>query len=295
MDVARLRPTEEVASIGGADLHYWVYPAGAGAGEGDQHETVLMVHGLRGTHHGLELIAAGIPRGRVIIPDLPGFGDSDPMPGRAHDTAGYADALIALIDRLDGDRPIVLVGHSFGSIVAARIAARVPEQVRRLVLINPISTPALNGPRKVMSKLTAAYYALGRALPGKAGRALLSSRWIVLATSRAMTRTKDTQLREFIHDSHLRHFNRFHSPRVLSETFQASVSGTVADFADVIPMPTLLIAGEHDEIAPLDGQRELTDCLADARLEVLPGVGHLVHYETPLCAAAAIERFLGEP
>lgn len=295
MNVARLRPSEEVARIGGADLHYWVYPSGAGTDEGERPETVLMVHGLRGTHHGLELIAAGIPRGRVIIPDLPGFGDSEPMPGRAHDTAGYADALVDLIGRFDGDRPIVLIGHSFGSIVAARVATRVPELVRRLVLINPIATPALNGPRVVMSRLTAAYYALGRVLPGKAGRALLSSRWIVRATSRAMTRTKDTRLREFIHDSHLRHFNRFHSPRVLSETFQASVSSTVADFADVIPMPVLLIAGEHDEIAPLDGQRELADRMADARLEVLPGVGHLVHYETPLSAAAAIERFLGEP
>lgn len=294
MDVARLRPSEEITRIGGAELHYWAYPPGADVDDAHRHETVLMVHGLRGTHHGLELIAAGIPRGRVIIPDLPGFGDSEPMPGRAHDTAGYADALIELIDRLDGDRPIVLVGHSFGSIVAARIAARVPDRIRRLVLINPIATPALHGPRVVMSKLTAAYYALGRALPGGLGRSLLSSRWIVRATSRAMTRTKDERLREFIHDSHLRHFNRFHSPRVLSETFQASVSSTVADFADAIPMPVLLVAGEHDEIAPVVGQRELADRLTDARLEVLPDVGHLVHYESPLSAAAAVERFLGE-
>nr|WP_255526565.1 alpha/beta hydrolase [Saccharopolyspora sp. HNM0983] len=277
-------------------MHYWVYPAGAGADGADQHETVLMVHGLRGTHHGLELIAAGIARGRVIIPDLPGFGDSEPMRGRTHDTAGYADALIELIRRLDDrGRPIVLIGHSFGSIVAARIAARVPHLVRRLVLINPISTPALAGPRVAMSKLTSAYYSLGRALPGKAGHALLSSRWVVLASSRAMTRTKDKRLREFIHDSHLRHFNRFHSPAVLSETFQASVTSTVADFADAIGMPTLLIAGEHDEIAPVAGQRELADRMADARLEVLPDVGHLVHYETPLAAAAAVERFLGTP
>ncbi|MEV0054074.1 alpha/beta hydrolase [Saccharopolyspora shandongensis] len=306
MIVPELQPAERVEHISGAELHYWVYrdhlaesgstaPV-APAEPVDAAETVVMVHGLRGTHHGLELVAAGLPDQRVVIPDLPGFGDSGPMTGRRHDVAGYAHVITELIERLGGrTRPVVLLGHSFGSIVASRVAAASPELVRRLVLINPISTPALRGPRVVLSGLTSAYYTLGKRLPLRAGHSLLSNRWVVLAASRAMTRTKDKQLRGFIDENHLRYFSRFHSPALLSETFEASVTHTVADHVDELGMPTLLIAGESDEIAPLAGQRALAARLADAELVVIPNVGHLVHYETPAPAAEAIRRFLGTP
>lgn len=311
MTIPELQSVERVARISGADLHYWTYredlaepqpeatavhngiDAQSAAADAD---TVLMVHGLRGTHHGLELIAAGLPDHRVVIPDLPGFGDSGPMTGQRHDVAGYARVITELIEQLGGrKRPVVLLGHSFGSIIAARVAASAPELVRRLVLINPIATPALRGPRVLLSGLTSAYYTLGKRLPLRAGHSLLSNRWVVLAASRAMTRTKDKQLREFIDSNHLRYFSRFHSPALVSETFDASTTHTVTDHADDIRLPTLLIAGESDEIAPLAGQRALAARMPDAELVVIPNVGHLVHYETPGPAAEAVRRFLGAP
>ena len=57
-------------------------------------------------------------------------------------------------------------------------------------------------------------------------------------------------------------------------------------------MPTLLVVGELDNIAPLEGQRHLAELLPDSELVILDGVGHLVHYEKPAEAAAAIRRFL---
>ncbi|GAA2783695.1 alpha/beta hydrolase [Saccharopolyspora taberi] len=284
-----LDPVERVAEINGADLHYWVHRDDLAGPDGP--DTVLMVHGLRGTHHGLELIAAGLPDHRVVVPDLPGFGDSGPMVGSRHDAQGYAGAMVELISLLGGK--VVLLGHSFGSIVAAHVASSAPELVSRLVLVNPISTLALRGPRVLASGLASAYYALGKALPTRMGHALLSNRWVVLGASRAMTRTKDKRLRRFIDENHLRHFSRFHSPELLSETFSASVSNTVTEYASALSMPTLLIAGETDEIAPLAGQHALAERLPNARLAVIPHVGHLVHYETPEAAASEIRQFLG--
>jgi pimeloyl-ACP methyl ester carboxylesterase len=289
-------PVERVERIGGADLHYWVYredlAAPAEAATADS-AIVVMVHGLRGTHHGLELIAEQLPDQCRVVPDLPGFGDSSPMARYRHDVRGYADAILELLERLGArQRPVVLLGHSFGSVVAAQAACLAPELVRRLVLINPIATPPLRGPKVLLSRLTSAYYALGKALPNRWGNALLSNKWVVLAASRAMVRTKDKRLRRFVHDSHLRYFSRFHSPALLSETYEASVRHTVADYADSLTMPTLLIAGATDEIAPVAGQRALAKRIDDAELVVLPDVGHLVHYESPVAAGHAIQRFL---
>jgi pimeloyl-ACP methyl ester carboxylesterase len=291
---AGLDPAERIESINGADLHYWVYREDL-AGQGETGcAPVVMVHGLRGTHHGLELIAQRLTDRCVVVPDLPGFGASTPMLGFRHDIEGYGGAMLALVELLGArERPVVLLGHSFGSLVAAHVASSAADLVHRLVLVNPISTPALGGPRAVLSHLTSAYYRLGQTLPVRPGRALLSSKWIVLAASWAMVRSKDKQLRRFVHENHLRYFSRFHSPNVLGETFEASVTRTVADYADALTMPTLLIAGEHDDIAPVEGQKELAGRLADAELVVIPEVGHLVHYETPAAAATEIQRFLG--
>src|SRR5579859_6659282 len=62
--------------------------------------TVLAVHGFRGTHHGLLRIVDHLPHVRVIMPDLPGFGESAPLADAAHDIGGYTAWLGALADAL---------------------------------------------------------------------------------------------------------------------------------------------------------------------------------------------------
>lgn len=300
-----MEPVERTVEISGARVHYWTYRADA-IPEQRGAPTVVMLHGLRGTHQGMELIAEQLlERHRVssvVAPDLPGFGESGPMRAggpeqggarqHRHDVAGYGQVVAHLISRLPGAGAVVLLGHSFGSVIAAHVAARCPELVRRLVLINPIATPALRGPHVLLSSLVSPYYALGNVLPERTGRALLSNKWIVLGVSRAMTRTKDPQLRRFIHESHLRYFSRFHSPALLREAHEASVTCTVADYAGSLLVPTLLVAGEDDSIAPLQGQRALARRIVDGRLVVIPDVGHLVHYEAPGVAAREIDQFL---
>ncbi len=56
--------------------------------------------------------------------------------------------------------------------------------------------------------------------------------------------------------------------------------------------PVLLIHGSNDPAIPLDWAREAQGWLANARLDVLPGLGHLAHEEAPEKAAALITAFL---
>lgn len=72
------------AEVLGGRTAYWVY------GPEDAEVTVLAVHGFRGEHHGLEPVVAHLPGVRVIMPDLPGFGETAPLPGRVHDIDAYA-------------------------------------------------------------------------------------------------------------------------------------------------------------------------------------------------------------
>ena len=272
----------EAEALGGRTA-YWAY------GPEDADTTVLAVHGFRGEHHGLEPVVAHLPGVRVIMPDLPGFGETAPLPGRAHDIEAYA---AWLTDFAAAVAPgAVILGHSFGSIVASAAVAR-GLQTPRLILVNPIDAPALEGPKAVLTRLAILYYALGARLPERIGTGLLRNRIIVRAMSIAMAKTTDPALRRFVHDQHDTYFSRFADREVLSQAFRTSVSHDVREFAPRIAVPTLLIAAQRDDITPIEAERRLVTLFPDAELVEIAHVGHLIHYETPAEAAGAIRRFL---
>jgi len=136
------------------------------------------------------------------------------------------------------------------------------------------------------------YYRLAARLPRRLGLALLRSPLIVRVMSEAMAKTPDKELRRFIHGQHHAYFSAFADRDSLLESFTASVSGNVAEVASRLTLPVLLIAGEKDEIAMLPDQHRLAALLPDGTLKVIPGVGHLIHYETPAPAAGFIRSFL---
>nr|WP_269769989.1 alpha/beta hydrolase [Brevibacterium antiquum] len=251
-----------------------------------------MVHGFRGDHHGMDLMAGAIRDRDVIVGDLPGFGLTPPLSaGLSLDS--YCDHLVGLIAEVTSRwqaAPIVL-GHSFGSILVAHMAARRPSTVGELILINPITTPALEGSAKVLTALTRLYYKLGARLPETIGHQLLANPVIVRAMSEVMATTSDRGLRRYIHDQHARHFSTFSDRDSLAAAFEVSVAHTVTEVAGDLRMPTLVIAGDKDAIAPIPATREFVSELASAQFVELSGVGHLVHYERPEAAASAIMGF----
>ena len=107
--------------------HRWGPAAGA---------PVLLLHGGSGSWtHWLRNIAALADAGHsVLVPDLPGFGDSAAPPD-GHDADVLPGWLERGLQRLIGDQPVDLVGFSFGGLVAGLWAQARPARVARLVLV----------------------------------------------------------------------------------------------------------------------------------------------------------------
>lgn len=280
-----LTPTTNQLSIFGSDVHVWTY--------GKKNlPTIVVVHGYRGTHHGLERVIEQLPGYRFIVPDLPGFGESSPMTERPHTIDGYTDMIVDLISQLSLE-PVIVIGHSMGSIIAGRLAATHPELVSKLILINPIAKNPLKGLSGLIISPSILYHWIGGvALPEKAGRHVFNSQLPLLLGSMAMTKTRDADERQKIHATHKEFMKHYSDTRTLREAYKASISRTVVDDAANIPHETLLIAGSVDSIAPVSSQRILKQKLSRATLHEIKNVGHLVHYETAPEAARVIADFL---
>jgi pimeloyl-ACP methyl ester carboxylesterase len=116
---------ERFASIRGRRVRYFV----AGSGP-----PLVLVHGLGGgASNWVELAPRLACRRRVLVPDLPGHSGSDPLAATPN-LAPFADVLALLAAREDMT-PAAYVGHSFGGLVALRLALRHPAAVSALVLM----------------------------------------------------------------------------------------------------------------------------------------------------------------
>ncbi len=268
-----------------SDTDYWVY------NNDPKLPVIVMIHGLRGTHHGLDLIAKPLTGFKIIIPDLPGFGISKEL-AVEHSIENYAKWLKKFMFNLKLDKPPVLLGHSFGSIIVGYYAKKYPKTISKLIMVNPIGVSALEGAKAVLTQIAVFYYWLSRVLSESAGMKLLSSRFSVMAMSITLAKTRDKKVRAFIHDQHLQHFSTFANRRVVNEAFEASIHSSVRDVAPDVNVQTLLIAGALDTVTPLKKQRELVKLFPNARLEVINKTGHLTHYETPEKVAELINKFI---
>lgn len=287
--LAQIPVSERTLPVLGSETHYWEYGTAAPGVP-----TIVVAHGFRGDHHGLEPVVAQLPGAHILMPDLPGFGASTPLgadSGFRHDVPGYAAWLSAFVAALELRGPVVILGHSFGSIVSsAALAGGLPADA--VILINPIGAPALSGPRGIMTRLAVFYYWAAAKLPERIGFALLRSRLIVRVMSVTMAKTRDPLLLRWIHEEHDRYFSAFDNRDVVLEAFRASVSHDVSEYAAQIPERTLLIAADRDDITPISAQYRLQGLFPDATLHVIEGVGHLIHYEKPVEAAAQIDGVL---
>ena len=105
--------------------------------EGETSGTVLLAHGFpESSRMWVPLMEALDSRLSVVAWDAPGYGDSPPLTVEAPDASDYAAALNRLLAELDISR-CILIGHSLGALVAARLAVVSTNRVATLGLVSP--------------------------------------------------------------------------------------------------------------------------------------------------------------
>ena len=275
----------EVEVLGGTTA-YWVY------GPADAETTIVAVHGFRGEHHGLEPVVAHLPGVRIISPDLPGFGETPPLPGptprpRRPTPSGCATFAAAVAPGA------VILGHSFGSIVVAAAVAGGPATTPRVILVNPIGAPALEGPRGILTRLAVFYYWAGARLPKRVGDGAAAQRRDRAGDERldgedARRRSPPVHPRPARHVLlALRRPRRAarRVPRVgLARRARVRARGS----------PSRRCWSRRSATTSRRSRRSATSprCSPMPSSSRSPDVGHLIHYETPAPAAEAIRRFL---
>ena len=99
--------------------------------------TFVMLHGYTGSKENWYPLARAFGgRYRLLIPDLPGWGASQRKPGVAYGFPEQAENVAAFLRVASPDRPVVLLGHSMGGGIAALVAARHPQAVAQVGLLN---------------------------------------------------------------------------------------------------------------------------------------------------------------
>ncbi|MBP7565175.1 MAG: alpha/beta fold hydrolase [Burkholderiaceae bacterium] len=240
---------------------------------------VLLLHGGSGSWtHWLRSIAPLVAAGRrVIVPDLPGFGDSAKPPS-GEDADAMPEPLEAGIVTIVGDASIDIVGFSFGGMVAGLWAAAYPRRAARLVLVGP---PAMGVADSRQVDLRA-----WRHLPEDAGRDAIHRHNLAVLMLHDPAAVDDEALA--LHRANLLRDRlprrRLARTRVLAEALAR------------VTCPVRAIYGEHDAIHA-GHAAELAQAFAAAtphfvRLHWIAGAGHWVQHERPEAFNAALAEAL---
>ncbi|MCC6557067.1 MAG: alpha/beta hydrolase [Polyangiaceae bacterium] len=223
-------------------------------------------------------------RFHVIVPDLPGFGESEkPSPARyAYGIEAFAEAIADLIAAFEVGRAH-LVGHSMGAAIALTLAAEHPELVQRLVLEDALCYPV---PASFKTRLPLLPVLGGIVFKQLFGRALF----------RAFFRDEIFRGDAVVPLARVdRHYELFNSPSARESAH--AVMRAVLDARPVvarltrITSPTLVVWGRDDQIFPAQSAQRLAREIPGARLEIMDA-GHSPHEERPVEFVALVRQFL---
>lgn len=276
----RYPPIGRFMTVNGVRLHYI---------ERGQGEPLVLIHG-NGTMI-QDFLVSGIVnelanRYRVIVIDRPGYGYSE-RPRALWTPRAHATLFQAALERLGVTQAVVL-GHSWGSLVAVALALQAPQLVRNLVLASGYYYPTLRADVFLFSppaipvigdvmRYTVSPVVSRLILPG-----LIKSMFAPAQVPERFDRMfpkalmlRPSQLRAAAEDA------------ALMTPVTVELQGHYRE----LRLPAVIITGADDQIADVGRQSErLHRELADSEFIAVPGMGHMIHHLAPMEVIRAIDR-----
>jgi pimeloyl-ACP methyl ester carboxylesterase len=257
-------------AINAATLHYREKGHGAPA--------VVLLHGFpldgRMWEAQLDALAA---RNRVIVPDMRGFGQSQP-PAGPFTIESFADDVHVLARQL-GAVPFVLAGLSMGGYISLAYARKYRETLRALILVDT--------------------KAEGDTAEGKEGRAKM----IQLARDKGSVAIGDAMQPKLLSPDTIQHKPAIvkalramtdNNPPITLEHALAAMRDR-PDRSDLLPtlkLPTLILVGDADSITPPSVAESMHRAIPGSQLTIIRGAGHMSPMEQPEQVNRALLAFL---
>jgi triacylglycerol lipase len=242
--------------------------------EGGQGEPLILVHGFGADKDNFTRIAAFLtPRFRVLVPDLPGFGESDRPPNVSYGAPAQAERLWAFAHAVGARKPH-LGGNSMGGMIVTEYALRRPRDVQSLWLLAPGGTRVAfdsevmhalerGGPNPLLPRNQAEF-------EETMALVMANRPFVPYAVRQALgTRARiDSAL-------HQRIFEEVGPPRVA--LFDDRLRGITA--------PTLVVWGTADRALNPKAAETYRALVPDVQVQLMDGVGHMPMFEAPEATA----------
>lgn len=249
-------------------------------GSGD--ETIVFSHGLLWS--GLmfhKQVALFKNKYRVITYDHRGQGRSD-VPKKGYDMEdNYQDA-IQLIEQLSPGKPVIFVGLSMGGFVGMRLAARRPELIKKLILIETSCEPepSSNVPKYRFLNFLVKLFGVG---------AVVSPVMKIMFGKKFLKDVNRIEEKEFWKEQ----------LRKNEKTITRAVNGVinrngVEDELRYVACPTLIIVGDQDVATTVDKAKKINSLIYKSKLAIVSGAGHSSSIEEPEQVNGAMMYFLSE-
>jgi pimeloyl-ACP methyl ester carboxylesterase len=281
-------PRGRFVEVDGVRLHY------IERGEGP---VLVLLHGngvLANDFEHSGLLDRAAQHYRVIAFDRPGFGYSERPRSTVWTPQAQARLLHHALQELEVDSAIVL-GHSWGTLVALAMALEVPDFVRGLVLLSGyyypslrLDVPMLSGPAiPVLGDLMR--YTVSPILTRMMWRPLTKNVFSPQPVADSFRRLKPWMA---LRPSQLR-------ASAAETALMVPAAMSLAKRYPELKVPAVLIAGTQDKVVDFSHNSErLNERIPDSELQLQPGVGHMTHYANPEQVMAAIDAIaarVGEP
>ncbi len=244
--------------------------------------TIVMLHGFTGSKENWYRVAEQLEgKYRLLIPDLPGWGESERKAGEDYGFVAEAERVAAFIRTLSPGKPVVLLGHSMGGGIAPLVAARHPELVSQVGMLaaagvrfrdNQFGIDVLAGQNpfgvedaRTLRRYLDILFNSSEAQP-----------WIPWPASEILIarRRQDARFEQSVLDRIGRSDERFAPGTAASQVHQ----------------PALLLWCRQDKVIDFSAMDLFAQRMPQARKVLLEDCGHMSLMEQPQQVAAAIEQ-----